>query len=103
MNEIVFTLFCGCGICLVLTVWVAVYVKNMLERSKDFMSFTYGLLKKVNANVDIEHEAWYDKGYEDAVRATFIQRNPVFANNSDNDATADDTGTVDPYKPEGTE
>ncbi|MBQ3458345.1 MAG: hypothetical protein IJG30_05235 [Synergistaceae bacterium] len=46
MNEIAFTLFCGCTICLTLQVGIAIYTFKVLEKIKDFMDFAWDFMEQ---------------------------------------------------------
>ncbi len=60
MNEIAFTLFCGCTICLTLQVGIAIYTVKVLERSKDYMDFAWNFMESKL----LERE--YQRGRKDA-------------------------------------
>ena len=46
MNEVAFTLFCCCTICLTLQVGIAIYTFKVLEKIKDFMDFAWDFMEQ---------------------------------------------------------
>ena len=106
MNEIAFSLFCCCAICLTLTVVFATYAVKTLGKSRDFLDFAWDLVHGT-AHID-EDESYadgvqdgYDKGYEAAMLAVFFNRNfGLREANTDKDA---DTNVGDIQRAGGTD
>ena len=77
MNEVAFTLFCCCAICLTLTVVFATYAVKTLEKSRDFLDFAWDLLHgTAYIDKDESYVEGYNNGYGDAIRKVFSQHNP---------------------------